>query len=150
LIESSLPGQNRWFTHTLSFLTLILLFFINGVITPASLRAENVIAEYDIPPNSSGLAWDGNLLWMGGVGNNGSWIHAFDLESGEIVDSIRAPVPDCIGLTWYHGRLAYMSPRSDTTYYVDRNGYVVAFANPPGNLAGLGVDGDNFWGATHS
>jgi len=149
-IEQSLQGQDRKYGNFLSFITFLFMLLIGAVISPTSVLAENVIAEYDIPPNSSGLAWDGNLIWMGGVGNNGSWIHAFDLESGEIVDSIRAPVPDCIGLAWYQGRLAYISPRSDTTYFVGRNGSEAAFINPARNLAGLGVDGDNFWSATYS
>jgi len=148
--NSSQQKLNQSYTLSMVQCALAILLLLIGIIAPNMLQAENVVGSYDIPPNSSGLAWDGHLFWMGGVGDQGDWIRAFDPESEQIVDSIRAPEADCIGLAWYQGRLAYISPRSDRTYFVGRNGHEVAFENPMENLGGLGVDGDNFWSATYS
>lgn len=145
---SQTPYQKR--ASSILFMALALLIYLGALNVPTAVLAENVIGGWDIPPNSAGLAWDGDLFWIGGVGANGNWIRALDPESGQIVDSIRAPEADCIGLTWFQGRLAYISPRSDRTYFVGRNGNEVAFDNPLENLGGLGVDGDYFWSATYS
>jgi len=114
------------------------------------LLADPVVAAYDIPANSSGLAWDGRLLWFGGVGEGGDWIRAFDPESGSIVDSLPAPIPDCYGLAWFQGRLAYLSPRSDSIYLVSRDAPVQHIANPYPHMGGLAVDGATIWTASNS
>ncbi len=124
---------------------LIMLLLVG---TPAI--AEQIVEVHLIPENSSGLAWDGNVLWMGGIGEAGGWIRAFDPEQGEVVDSIPAPVPDCLGLAYFNGRLTYLSSRDRRTYYVSRDGYEVAFESPVEHLGGLGVDGATLWGATYS
>jgi len=114
------------------------------------LLADQIVTDYDVPEYSSGLAWDGNLVWMGGVGPAGEWIRGFDVNSGNLIDSIRAPIPDCIGLAWFQNRLVYLSPRSDTTYFVSREGFEVAFCNPIKQMAGLGVDDETLWSSTYS
>lgn len=131
-------------TKTFSMIIAIILM-ISGTV-----GADPIVTTYEIPEYSSGLAWDGEFLWIGGIGERGEWIRSLDPESGLIVDSIRAPIPDCIGLAAFNGGLAYQSPRSDSTYFVDRNGSMVAFGNPLPNLGGLGKDGSTFWSATFS
>ncbi|MFH0766175.1 MAG: PQQ-binding-like beta-propeller repeat protein [Calditrichota bacterium] len=121
---------------------------LGAFLTPA--QGQTVLAVYDIPSFSSGLACDGNYIWIGGMGPKGGWIRAFDPNLGEIVDSIRAPVPDCLGLAWLNDRLIYLSPRSDTTYMVSRNGFTPLFTNPMKNLGGLASDNGDLWSATYS
>jgi len=113
-------------------------------------HADQVIACYPIPEQSAGLAWDGQLFWMGGVGENGNWIRAYDPQEGVVVDSLEAPVRDCLGLAYINGRLAYLSPRDQHTYFVSREGSEVAFENPHPHLGGLGSDGSTLWAATYS
>lgn len=131
-------------------LVAALAFLISTFSLSTPLFADIIVDTYDVPENSSGLAWDGNVLWIGGVGNRGGWIRAYDVENEQIVDSIRAPVADCLGLAFINNRLAYLSPRCDTTFFVSQDGYEVGFANPFGNLGGLGADGNTLWSATYS
>ncbi|MBC8466048.1 hypothetical protein H8D57_03385 [bacterium] len=134
------------FTFKLIVFSAIYIFLMQGDLS----YADRIMSTYNVPENSSGLAWDGNLIWIGGVGDGGDWIRSFDPVSGQISDSIEAPVQDCIGLAYVEGRLSYLSPRSDTTYFVSPEGYDVAFENPIENLGGLGVHGNSLWSATYS
>ncbi len=137
-------------TSMIRFSTGMITVILVIILISGTVGADPIIETFDIPEYSSGLAWDGEFLWIGGIGERGEWIRSLDPESGLIVDSIRAPIPDCIGLAALNGGLAYQSPRSDQTYYVNRNGSMVAFDNPLPNLGGLGKDGTTFWTATFS
>ncbi len=144
--QHSVKIEQKTFNGLLiGFICLIALFTFSE-----SVSANEIVEFYNIPEYSSGLAWDGDLIWFGGVGPKGDWIRAFNPEVGEIVDSIRAPVQDCMGLAFFESRLAYISPRSDSTFFVSREGYEVGFSNPQENLGGLGVDGNTLWTATYS
>lgn len=127
-------------------LFLAAIIFILGV---SNIQAQEIIESYDVPANSSGLAFDGTLLWMGGIGEAGNWIRAVNPETGALVDSIPAPVPNCLGLAWYKGNLAYLSSHTDSTYLIGMNGSVQAFPNPYLFMAGLGVDESGLWSASY-
>jgi len=110
---------------------------------------DRVIAQFDIPGNSSGLAFDGRLLWVGGEGARSGWIWSIDPNNGSIVDSIPAPAPDCIGMEWMGDRLAFISGRSDSTYLITRDGIVQAFRNPYRYMSGVTADSVALWGSTY-
>ncbi len=113
-------------------------------------QADQILACYPIPEQSAGLAWDGHVFWMGGVGESGNWIRSFDPQEGTVIDSIEAPVSDCLGLAWFEDRLAYLSPRDAHTYFVSHEGSEVGFENPHPHLGGLAGDGPTLWAATYS
>ena len=133
-----------------SFTFFVFLSVLLSVLIVGNSNADRILSTIDIPENSSGLAFDGRLLWIGGIGPMGNWIRALDPATGEINDSLPAPVPDCIGLTWFRNGLAYLSPRSDTTYLVTPEGSIPLFCNPYSNLGGLGSDGESLWSSTYS
>ncbi len=141
------------FTRKVGFQRIITTSFLSALLIAAlgfsGARADRIVAAYDIPANSSGLAWDGNLLWIGGVGPAGEWIRGLNPVSGEIVDSLPAPVPDCIGLACFEDGLAYLSPRSDTTYLVFPDGALPLFDNPYRYMGGLAADDGSLWSATY-
>lgn len=131
---------------TLSKLLVCAMFVLFWV---GETPADQILNTYNVPANSSGLAWDGNMLWFGGSGPAGNWIRAMNPVSGEIVDSLRAPIPDCIGLAWFENGLAYLSPRSDTTFLVTHDGARPLFENPYQHLGGFGCDDGNLWSSTY-
>ncbi len=132
-----------------STLTVLVICALMILFWMGDSRADHIMNIYDIPANSSGLAWDGELLWFGGTGPSGNWIRALNPISNQVVDSVRAPVPDCMGLAWFEGGLAYLSPRSDTTFLVTHEGSRPLFTNPYKHLGGLGSEKGNLWSSTY-
>lgn len=149
-IQLSLLSATRQISHRYSslaiamFAALLILLLISS-----TADAQRIVATYPIPQLSRGLAHDGSVLWIGGVGDQGNWIRAFDPLSGAIIDSIPAPVPDCIGLTAMQDGLAYISSRSDTVYLVRHDGYTALFVKPYQHLGGLATENSKIWSATY-
>ncbi len=110
---------------------------------------DRIVATFDIPGNSSGLSFDGRLLWVGGIGARSGWIWSIDPENGTIIDSLPAPAPDCIGIEWIGEQLAFVSSRSDSTYIMTRDGVVRAFRNPYRYMSGVAADSVALWGSTY-
>ncbi len=115
--------------------------------TSQVVYSQDIIPAFDVPNHSRGLAWAWDKLWVGGVAERGNWIWAYDPVTGELLDSLPAPVPDCLSLEGHKEGLVYLSSRNDSTYLVTERG-VRSFSNPFRHFAGLGSDGDNLWGAT--
>ncbi|MFN3821813.1 MAG: YncE family protein, partial [bacterium] len=127
-----------------ALIIVIVFLFISNV-----LKADRIVETYSVPYGSSGLAWDGNLLWLGGVGERGSWIWAYDLKERRIVDSIRAPANGTIGLGWCPQGLVFTSPNSDLTYIITPRRQVRQFRSPYPYLAGWAWDNQVLWGSTY-
>lgn len=142
------PDQNRALL-TSGAVSIVLVWMLALAVLPTALQADQVIATYSLPYNSSGLAWDGRILWVGGVGERGNWIRAYNPEEDTFVDSLRAPVPDCLGLAFSEGQLIYLSPRSDSTYFIQRDGRYSAILNPYQHMAGVAVENGALWGAVY-
>ena len=85
-------------------------------------QAEQITPLFDVSSHSRGLGLAWGKLWVGGVGSHGGWIRGYDIRTGQLVDSLRAPVPDCLGLEGYGNSLAFISPRSDSIYFISRDG----------------------------
>jgi len=115
--------------------------------TGQNAYSQSITPAFDVPLHSRGIAWAWDKLWVGGVAERGNWIWAYDPVTGELLDSLPAPVPDCLSLEGHGDGLVYLSLRSDSTYIINARG-VQRFANPFRHFAGLGSDGENLWAAT--
>lgn len=111
----------------------------------AAAFAVDVVAVYDVPDNTSGLAWDGERIWMGGVGENADLIFAWSPDRQRVTDTLRAPASDCFGLCWFRDRLAFLSPHRDSTYFIIPHGQVSRIANPYPNMSGLAAADQALW-----
>lgn len=144
--HSELSGTNviRRFTKR----ALITICLAGAVLSGQTGHSQTLNPVFDLPAHSRGVAWAWDKLWIGGIAERGNWIWAVDPETGTIVDSLPAPVPDCLSLEGHSDGLVYLSQRSDSTYLVTERG-VRSFNNPFRHFAGLGSDGENLWGATY-
>ena len=135
-------------TRRLLSLSGITIGFLALLMSGPSAIAQSITPKFDVPQHSRGIAWAWDKIWVGGVAERGEWIWAYDPETGALLDSLPAPIPDCLSLEGHDGGLVYLSPRSSDTYLISEQG-VVSFENPFDHFAGLGSDGTDLWGATY-
>jgi len=128
-------------------ITVPIVCLTGVLLSSQAAHSQDVTPVFDVPQHSRGVAWAWDKLWIGGVAERGDWIRAYDPVNGALLDSIRAPVPDCLSLEGHRDGLVYLSARSDSTYLVTERG-VRSFPNPFRHFAGLGSDGNTLWGAT--
>ena len=118
-------------------------------ISPGPAAAATVVAEWLVPDHSSGLAWDGSRLWVGGIDEKGGYLQALDPARGEVLNTITAPVADCFGLEWFDDALAYLSPNCDSTVLIHNDGTLIYIPNPYAYMAGLAVKEGSLWSSSY-
>jgi len=139
--------------QTTSRATKSAIFTVLTICSVILLQAGGVFAEdirqtFDIPRHSRGLGCAWGKLWVGGTGDRANWIWGYDPATGQLVDSLRAPVPECFGIEGMEDGLAYISLRSDSVYLITKDG-VRAITKPTRYFAGLAYDGGAIWGANY-
>ncbi|MFO7896471.1 MAG: choice-of-anchor D domain-containing protein, partial [Candidatus Cloacimonadales bacterium] len=121
------------------------------------LAAEWTIVEtFNIPGKASGLAWDGEYLYSGIYGVNGSDIYQIDPSDGSYQLLFSDPeLDDTYGLT-YDGEYLWLTDHRNgasqpaVAYQYDFAGNILAqFDLPDHYMSGLAYDQGNFWAATY-
>ncbi len=125
-----------------------LVGLVGILLTAQVAQSQSVTPVFSVPKHSRGIAWAWDKVWVGGIAERGNWIWGYDPVSGALLDSFPAPMTDCLSLEGHQDGLAYLSPRSDTTYIITDNG-VRRILSPFRHFAGLGSDGETLWGATY-
>ncbi|MDP2424702.1 MAG: M6 family metalloprotease domain-containing protein [Bacteroidales bacterium] len=83
-----------------------------------------VINSYDIHANPSGIAWDGEKLW---IGNNVGWVYAYTAEGLPTGDSFQLPGTGIYTLTWDGGAFLvnFFLPVNPTIYRISNEGVIL-------------------------
>lgn len=85
--------------------------------------------KWDIPTSSHGLLVNGNELWLGGHGAGSRpnrVIYRYDMENGELLGEIEAPMMPINMTKATNGHIFAVSHGSSTVYEMSENGEVLA------------------------
>jgi len=115
-------------------------------------RAWTIVATYQIPNSSSGLAWDGTYLYSGIYGSNGDQIYQIDPSDGSYSLAFTGPQGDAFGLT-YDGTYLWTTDHPSTPAVAIQmdwtGGQLSSFNLPDRYMSGIAYDGGDFWVATY-
>ncbi|MFC1481211.1 T9SS type A sorting domain-containing protein [Candidatus Neomarinimicrobiota bacterium] len=104
---------------------------------------QQITGPVDLP---SGVAWDGEYLWVSGQGSP----YIFKLDTaGAVVDTIAAPGENHKGLAWDGSYLWHATDYQDKIFKIDplEGTTVDSFISPCGGIcpSGLAFDGEHLW-----
>jgi len=150
--ETPLKFRNKFVSDTrmrrFSPIFFALLLACTLLLQTGEALADDIRQTFMVPRDTRGLGCAWGKVWVGGIGDRGGYIWGYDPESGQLIDSMVAPIPDCLGMEGFDGGLAYISMRSDSVFLITRAG-VSTIAKPIHYLAGLASDGRTLWGASY-
>jgi len=113
-----------------------------------------IVASYDIPGKASGLATDGNMLYFGIYGSNGSNIYQFDPASG--IASLlfsNAAIGDSYGMTFKDGSIWILDRENSSTAYaleLSLSGEILSQIDLSDQyMSGIAAKTDGFWVSTY-
>jgi len=115
-------------------------------------RAWTILATYQIPNGSSGLAWDGSYLYSGIYGANGDEIYRIDPSDGSYTLLFTGPQGDAFGLT-HDGSYLWTTDHPSNpaqAMEMDWAGAPLSSFNLPAQyMSGIAYDGGDFWVAAY-
>ncbi len=110
---------------------------------------------YPVNSHASGLAWDGEYIYIGSYGGNqGPYIYRFDPSDGTYELYVTAPISQSYGLTW-DGDFLWSIDRGSTSLPAwankinDQGVIVEQFDLPDTYMSGIAWDDGDFWVATY-
>lgn len=127
------------------FLMIFLLYPLGGIV---QAQIGQVVHSIPSPADRpTGLAWDGQYLWVADIGTNR--IYKLDPLNGNVVLSFPGPTNATInGLTW-DGQYLWCSDNGDNNIIykleTDSGKAVHSFKAPTGSPRGLAFDGKYLW-----
>ena len=118
-----------------------------------SVTAGDVVLQFPAPgPSPSGLAWDGQHLWL--ADESTDTVYKLDPANGKVLASFKAPGTEPRGLVWDGQHLWNLDNGTRQLYKLDRaKGAVLATLKAPvlrtqgrtPELSGLAWDGKCLW-----
>ncbi|MCF8235048.1 MAG: choice-of-anchor D domain-containing protein [Bacteroidales bacterium] len=118
-------------------------------------RDWSIVASYPIPEGASGLAWDGNYLYCGIYGSNGSEVYKIDPTDGSYSLQCYGPQDDAYGLTYDGTNLwTIIQPSGSSnpalaTEFTMSGSQVSQITLPDHYMSGIAYDEGNFWVSTY-
>lgn len=110
---------------------------------------------YPVNSHASGLAWDGEYIYIGSYGGNqGQFIYRFDPSAGTNELYVTAPIGQSFGLTW-DGEFLWSIDRGSASlpawaHKINDQGEIVGqFDLPDTYMSGIAYDQGDFWVATY-
>ncbi|MFN3555970.1 MAG: choice-of-anchor D domain-containing protein [Bacteroidales bacterium] len=145
------------------FLAFVLCMFMQGIYlqalgTDASTKEEGwtIVAIYPVNSNASGLAWDGQYIYIGSYGGNqGANVYRFNPSDGTNQLLFSGPQSQAYGLTFdgeYLWTIDRVSPTSTPAFALklDLQGNAIEQFNLPSHyMSGIAWDDGDFWVATY-
>ncbi len=149
--------KKNYICNLVWLMVLIPLWGFTQNISPLSEDSDWTIeAIYPVNDYASGLAWDGDYIYIGGYGGNqGAHIYRFDPSDGSHELFFTGPQDQAFGLTFdgeYLWTIDRESPSSTPAYALklDMDGNAVdQFDLPDHYMSGIAFDDGNFWVATY-
>jgi len=117
-------------------------------------REWTIVETFTVPGKASGLAWDGQYIYFGQYGVNGSQVQKLDPATGAITFVCNGPQEDAYGLSW-DGQYLWTTdhPGAYTpgiAYQFDFGGSVnYQFELPATYMGGIAYDNGLFWTAAY-
>jgi hypothetical protein len=117
-------------------------------------REWTIVETFTVPGKASGLAWDGQYIYFGQYGVNGSQVQKLDPPTGAITFVCNGPQEDAYGLSW-DGQYLWTTdhPGAYTpgiAYQFDLTGTVnYQFELPATYMGGIACDNGLFWTAAY-
>ncbi len=115
----------------------------------------SVVAVYPVNSHASGLAWDGQYIYIGSYGGNvGEHIYRFDPATGTNELFITGPHDDAYGLTW-DGEYLWSIDRTTASapafaFKLSNTGDILEqFDLPNTYMSGIAYDDGDFWVNTY-
>jgi len=150
------PTMKQLFKHRLFAAMLLIVTALTGSLYSQSSKDWTIIATYDIPGKTSGLASDGTFIYFGIYGSDGDHIYKFNPSTGnsELL-FINTQINDCYGMT-SDGTNLYITDHVTSTsvpayaLQLDLNGNITSQINLPDHyMSGIAYDNGDFWVATY-
>ncbi len=134
------------------FFTFLALFV---VIASTHVWADwTIVASYEIPGKASGLATDGNLIYFGIYGANGSNVYSFDPATANAQLLFTNPeIGDTYGMTYKSASLWIIDRKNSSTAYaleLSLSGEVLSQIDLADTyMSGIAAKSDGFWVSTY-
>lgn len=145
IMNQNLPQMKKFFTLLTLFVALAF----------SQLKAEwTIVASYSVPGKASGLATDGNLLYFGIYGADGSNVYSFDPASGNAELLFTNPeIGDTYGMTFSDGSLWILDRENSSTAYaleLSLSGEVLSQIDLADTyMSGIAAKSGGFWVSTY-
>lgn len=124
---------------------LVLALLLSGAATSFASRVGDVVSAFETSDYTTGLAWDGERLWV--CDRDCPYIYAIDTTTGSRVDSVICPSFFPLGLAYGDGFLWVSGYDERSIYKIDMAGRrVVDIIGAPGEVTtGLTWHGGHLW-----
>jgi hypothetical protein len=148
--KANFTGSAKGDAMTRALFAVIMLW----VLAPASIGWSScpgdVVAAFPIGDYPTGLAWDGDRLWL--ADRDCSMLYAIDPSSGAVMDSIECPAFSPLGIAYGEGCLWISGYYEKGIYKLDvTTRKVVDMISAPGDLTtGLAWDNGYLWASDAS
>jgi len=127
------------------------VFFLVLLLVTSS-HAVTFVSDFDVDETASGIAHDGESIWMGHLGDDGDAISRIADDDGTVLGTIDSPARGCYGIDWFANMLWYVNDSPESAIYgITPAGRVVQEWDLPGEfMTGITAgDGDLWVGSYH-